>query len=164
MTEVAGHFDVSPDFGLSVRADRIDLLKDGRLSIIDYKTGAPPSNDQVLSTEPQLLLEALIAEAGGFKGIDPGGVSELIYYQLKGTGAGGRAKLTGFREERGGKPAVTLDEAKRLTHRRLVALAEYYADPANGYLSRKIPRRQNEWLGDYDHLARVAEWSVGADE
>ena len=164
MTEVKGRLDVSPDFALTVRADRVDLLNDGHLSIIDYKTGAPPSNDQVLSTAPQLLLEALIAEAGEFKDVDPGRVGELIYYHLKGTGAGGVARPTGFREERGGKPAVTLDEAKRLTSRRLSALADYYADPANGYLSRKIPRRQNEWLGDYDHLARVAEWSVGADD
>jgi len=164
LTEVTGAIDATADLQLTVRADRIDRMADGRLAIIDYKTGAPPGVDEVLSVAPQLLLEALIAEAGGFDGIDKAEVAELAYYHLKGSSEGGKQDLRGFRRPSKAKPEVTLDEAKERTGQRLKALAAYYADPANGYLSRKIPRKQSDWQGDYDHLARVAEWSIEADE
>ncbi|HSM40504.1 MAG TPA: double-strand break repair protein AddB, partial [Afifellaceae bacterium] len=164
MTEVEGALDIMPDLRLSVRADRIDRLADGRLAILDYKTGSPPGVDEVLSLAPQLLLEALIAEAGGFSGVAACEVAELAYYHLKGTDGGGKAEPRGIRKARGDKAAVTLEEAKALTGERIRALAAFYADPVNGYLSRKIPRKQGDWQGDYDHLARVAEWSIEADE
>ena len=36
--------------------------------------------------------------------------------------------------------------------------------PAKGYLSRALPFREGETEGDYDHLARVLEWSAGSDD
>ena len=39
-----------------------------------------------------------------------------------------------------------------------------FADPAAEYLSRKIPKRGRVYVGDYDHLARVAEWTVSEEE
>ena len=39
----------------------------------------------------------------------------------------------------------------------------HYADPTTGYLSRALPFREGESDGDYDHLARVLEWSAGGD-
>lgn len=164
LTEVQGALEITPELTLTVRADRIDRLEDGRLAILDYKTGTPPGVNEVLSIAPQLLLEALIAEAGGFSGVAAGEVAELTYYHLKGTEEGGKAEPRGFRSARGGKPAVTLEEAKALTDERIRALAAFYANPANGYISRKIPKKQGDWMGDYDHLARVAEWSIEADE
>ncbi|HMB47780.1 MAG TPA: double-strand break repair protein AddB, partial [Afifellaceae bacterium] len=164
LTEVTGALDATDDLTLNVRADRIDRMKDGTLAIIDYKTGAPPGVDEVLSIAPQLLLEALIAEAGGFNGVPKAEVAQLAYYHLKGSGEGGKQELRGSRKAAKNKPEVTLDEAKERTGRRLTALARYYANPANGYLSRKIPRKQTDWQGDYDHLARVAEWAIEAEE
>ena len=32
-----------------------------------------------------------------------------------------------------------------------------------GYLSRALPFREGDTGGDYDHLARVLEWSAGGD-
>ena len=164
LTEVDGAIEATADLKLTVRADRIDRLADGRLAIIDYKTGVPPGVDEVLSIAPQLLLEALIAEAGGFSGVEKAEVAELAYYHLKGSSEGGKQDRRGFRRPSKDKPEVTLEQAKQRTGQRLKALAAYYADPANGYLSRKIPRTQSDWQGDYDHLARVAEWSIEADE
>jgi ATP-dependent helicase/nuclease subunit B len=164
LTEVTGGLETEAGLRLNVRADRIDRLNDGRLAIVDYKTGAPPGANEVLSLSPQLLLEALIAEAGGFDGLAQAEVSELAYYHLKGVREGGKQELRGVRKATKGKPEVTLAEAKDLTAQRLKALAAFYADPANGYLSRKIPKKQSDWQGDYDHLARVAEWSIEADE
>ncbi|TIN05465.1 MAG: hypothetical protein E5Y59_18515, partial [Mesorhizobium sp.] len=47
--------------------------------------------------------------------------------------------------------------------RRLEKLLIHYANPATGYLSRALPFREGETDGDYDHLARVLEWSAGGD-
>jgi ATP-dependent helicase/nuclease subunit B len=47
---------------------------------------------------------------------------------------------------------------------RLEKLLAHYGDPTVGYLSRAVPFRDGDTDGDYDHLARVQEWSaVGAD-
>ena len=44
---------------------------------------------------------------------------------------------------------------------RLEKLLLHYRDPKAGYLSRALPFREDEVDGDYDHLARVLEWSAG---
>ena len=50
------------DFTFTAKADRIDVLKDGSINIIDYKTGKIPSKKQVMSGHAlQLPLEGLIA-------------------------------------------------------------------------------------------------------
>ena len=162
--EISGTMPVGADFSLTARADRIDLLADGSLAILDYKTGAPPSDKEVLSIAPQLPLEALIAEAGGFEGIGGAPVSRLEYYQLSGRGEGGKAHRRGERAARGDRPAVTLPEALATTRGRLADLVAFYADAVNGYLSQKVPRTGRAFPGDYDHLARVAEWSLDAGD
>ncbi|QYJ08435.1 double-strand break repair protein AddB [Qipengyuania flava] len=58
------------------RADRIDRMEDGRLAIIDYKTGKPPSAAMVeQGFALQLGILGLIAQDNGFEGLsgDPGG-------------------------------------------------------------------------------------------
>src|SRR5205823_8416270 len=52
------------------RVDRIDRLADGALAIIDYKTGAPPTQKAVnAGFALQLGLLGLIGRAGGFDGV-----------------------------------------------------------------------------------------------
>ena len=65
---------------------------------------------------------------------------------------------SGARRRRRGKPAVTLPQALATTEQRLTALVAHFAEPEAEYLSRKIPKRGRVYVGDYDHLARVAEW------
>ena len=48
--------------------------------------------------------------------------------------------------------------------RRLNALLARYEEPDQGYLSRAWVAFERARTGDYDHLARVAEWSAGGDE
>ena len=55
-------------FRLTGVADRIEVNGDGTATVFDYKTGAPPSNKQVLTGfAPQLTLEAAMIAAGAFE-------------------------------------------------------------------------------------------------
>src|SRR4030095_6937144 len=72
-------------FTLTATADRIERGPDGRLTIIDYKTGAlPKRKDMELGFTPQLPLEAAIAAAGGFDGVAEAAVGTLQFWRLTG--------------------------------------------------------------------------------
>lgn len=74
---------------LSGTFDRIDRLPDGGLAIVDYKTGKPPSLAAVREGfSLQLGLLGLIAERGGFDGIE-GRAKAFEYWSLSRNRAGG---------------------------------------------------------------------------
>lgn len=156
--EATGELAVTSGFTLTARADRIDRLADGRLAIVDYKTGTPPALKEVHLLSPQLPLEALIAARGGFEGIEAGEPARLEYFHLSGRGAGGVI------EDRSAPKGKTLEQALVDTEGRLAALVGAFAEEGARYLSRKIPRRGRVFVGDYDHLARVAEWTTTDEE
>ncbi len=146
-------------FTLSVRADRIECLADGRYAIVDYKTGAPPSDRQVRAgLSPQLTLEAAILRQGGFKDIPAGGsVEELLYVRLRGGAEAGEEKRVKFEE---GTPDQHADYALAA----LTKVLNEFADPDKPYYSLLHPMWSNHY-GTYDHLARVREWSLtGGDD
>ncbi|MFZ2468478.1 MAG: double-strand break repair protein AddB, partial [Parvibaculum sedimenti] len=129
------------------KADRIDERKDGTVAIIDYKTGGMPSLRQVeVGLSPQLPLEAAMAARGGFAEIGKATASALLYLRLTGGEKAG--------ETRAIAPEGLVDE----TYANLVALLASYEDEATPYLSRPRPMFEATY-GDYDHLARVKEWS-----
>jgi ATP-dependent helicase/nuclease subunit B len=78
--------EVGPDgearvIALSGVADRIDLLDDGTLRVIDYKTGTPPKPARAL----QLPIYSLCAErALADRGDDPWSVGDALYISFKG--------------------------------------------------------------------------------
>ena len=151
--EVAGAFSVAAPGGpfvLKARADRIDRLPSGGLAIIDYKTGQIPTKTEVeRGISPQLPLEALIAEAGGFTDIPAAGVEELAYWQLMGGQAGGRER------DAAGDAARTIAEARAGLARLIAA----FDDETTPYRARPRPGAQPRF-SDYDHLARLLEWGV----
>jgi len=143
------------DFTLTAKADRIDRLADGRLSIIDYKTGNIPSEKQVAAgRRPQLSLEALIAEAGGFAGVAPDAVAELSYWKLNGGEPAG-AMLPLKKND----PATLAVAAKA----GLLKLIAEFDDPSTPYHALPRPDARPSW-NDYAHLERVQEWSGGEPE
>ncbi len=156
--EIAGSLTLAApggDFLLKAKADRIDVMSDGSLAIVDYKTGAPPSGKMVeAGFAPQLPLEAAIAEAGGFAGLPQAPVGELAFWRLS-----------------GGTPPATIERAGRsapqnLAEGALAGLAELVAafdDPATPYACKPRPALAPRF-NDYDHLSRIAEWSVEAEE
>jgi ATP-dependent helicase/nuclease subunit B len=145
------------EFTLTARADRIEQRGDGTYAIIDYKTGSGRTEKQVRTgLAPQLTLEAAILRGGGFKGVAPGSVSEIAYVTLKGGEPPGKHSGIDFKE---GTPDTQADHA--LT--RLKEIAAKFENPAEPYLSLVHPMWRNQY-GDYDHLARVKEWSLAGGE
>ncbi|HEY0300398.1 MAG TPA: PD-(D/E)XK nuclease family protein, partial [Rhizomicrobium sp.] len=147
-------FDVGErKFTLSAIADRIEWRRDGSYAIIDYKTGAARTEKQVRTgLAPQLTLEGAILRKGGFKGLRPGSISEITYVTLKGGEPAGEPKDITFKE---GTPDTQADHALK----RLEELAAKFEKADTPYLSLVHPMWTNHY-GDYDHLARVKEWSL----
>ena len=143
---------------LSGYADRIDLLPAGRADILDYKTGSSPSKAQAHTLiAPQLALEGALLMRGAFKEIGPLQPDQLAYVRLR---ANGKVEEESILEY--GKAC----ERPRRFPRRLAAnrrLLRHYR-PLQGYRSRALPFREGDTEGDYDHLARVLEWSAGGDD
>lgn len=145
---------------LSGSADRIDLLSDGGAEIIDYKTGHYPSAKQARTLiAPQLPLEAALLKRGAFQNIGAHPVEDLLYVRLK-----SRETLADSIVTRKNKLLVQPDDLGDLAWERLEELLEWFANPENGYRSRMLPFKESEMDGDYDHLARVLEWSAGAED
>ncbi|WP_373236241.1 double-strand break repair protein AddB [Cohaesibacter celericrescens] len=146
------------DFILRGRADRLDIMVDDSLSVIDFKTGMPPSAKQVLpGFAPQLALEGYMAKKGGFKDIPTGiEVSNMAWIRLSGGRKAGEVK-TGIEKDYAAEDIVDL------IGQRLLALITAYDDPAKGYPSRARPMFER-FENPYDHLARVKEWSLHGEE
>lgn len=137
-------------FRLVGKADRIDRLKSGGAAILDYKTGAPPSEKQVVAQlSPQLPLEAALLAASGFKEIGPLKAAELIYIRLTGGETAGE-----YRPLKADAMTLAADAEARLIKR--IGL---FDDPSTAYDSRVAPMFA-KGEGDFDHLARVKEWSM----
>ena len=150
--EVRGYYSFEAPAGtftVTARADRIDETKDGKVNIIDYKTGQARSPKEVKAGyAPQLPIEGIIAQNGGFEGLRAKEAAALMYWQL-------------------GKKETVLDEDidevlnKTLTNlRELVGLFDFQ-DTA--YISKPNPKYAPKY-SDYEHLARVKEWSVVEDD
>ncbi|MCR4265702.1 double-strand break repair protein AddB [Nitratireductor sp. ZSWI3] len=153
-TEVAGL-----GLTLSGRADRIDIRGDGRAEILDYKTGASPSRRQAHTLlSPQLALEAALLQRGAFADIGRVEAGELAYVRLKANGEVLQESILEMKDSDKTAPGI----AEEAWHRLAMLLAHYHR-AQTGYRSRVLPFREGDVSGDYDHLARVLEWSAGGD-
>ncbi|MDA7775877.1 double-strand break repair protein AddB [Alphaproteobacteria bacterium] len=144
-------------FELSAIADRLDFHQDGSWTIIDYKTGEPPSAKQVKAGRAtQLLIEAVIATGGGYDNTAPEDIQTtgnlsirgLTYWKLKGR-QDAPATLSSV------LPA-DFDGVKDI-EQALIELVSAFDDEARAYDSE--PDSENRpRFSDYRHLARVREW------
>jgi ATP-dependent helicase/nuclease subunit B len=156
--EIRGEIEIplgSRSFHLSARADRIERLGDGAYAILDYKTGQVPTARQVAAgLSPQLTLEGAILRAGQFADIPRGAsIAALVYVSLRGGDPGGEEKSLDFK-------TTTPDQQADRALQKLAEVARRFEDPATPYRSRERPMFQGRSYGDYDHLARVKEWSL----
>ena len=135
------------DFHLFGTPDRIDRLPDGRLHIIDYKTGTPPTQAMQKAFDKQLLLAAAMAERDAFKGLEGSEVAKITY-----VGLGTNPKV----EETEITPQITAEVWDGLH-----ALSAHYSHHGAGYTARRAVQKER-FEGDYDHLSRHGEWDTTA--
>lgn len=82
--EREGRVALNSGITLKARADRIDTTPEGAI-LVDYKTGQPPSvKDARYGMEPQIAVEAVIMEKGGYGSNLH--CADAEFWQLKGSG------------------------------------------------------------------------------
>jgi ATP-dependent helicase/nuclease subunit B len=139
-------------FSLTAVADRIEILNDGEISLVDFKTGAAPGVAEVrVGFSPQLTLEAAMVARGGFANAPRRTPSGARYLKLGGPKGGEEIELD-FKSE---DFAAVVDAH----YGALVSLLEQFSDAETPYLSRPYPKFVGAY-GVYDHLARIKEWSA----
>jgi ATP-dependent helicase/nuclease subunit B len=161
VAEISGRIEIPlPDgaFTLHGIADRIEQHAGGRYVILDYKTGSARTEKQVRTgLAPQLTLEAAILRKGGFPDIAKGAsVAQIGYVLLKGGARPGEPKMIDFTEG-------TADSQADRALEKLTVLAARFAKESEPYRSLVHPMWTTHY-GDYDHLARVKEWSATGGE
>ncbi|EJC74897.1 double-strand break repair protein AddB, alphaproteobacterial type [Rhizobium leguminosarum bv. trifolii WSM2012] len=165
LTEVRGGVELEAiNIRLNGVADRIDVTGPNAADIIDYKTGYNPSPTQArVLLDPQLALEAAALSAGAFR--DAGSLvpQDLLYVRLR---PGRRFLVDTVNNEssaRSDKAKSAMDLAEESIDQ-LVKFVSLLQSGEKGFTSRLIPAQQFDFGGDYDHLARVSEWSTAETE
>ena len=165
LTEVPARMDItSAGIMLTGVADRIDVRAAGFADIVDYKTGISPSAKQARTLlDPQLALEAAALKAGAFARVGSLTPENLLYVRLR---PGERFKVDQVNNELTAKgdsarSATDLAEQSIAELTRFVLLLQ---SGEKGFVSRLMPAQLTEYGGEYDHLARVAEWSSAEAE
>ena len=115
----------------------------------DFKTGTPPSNEQVNSgLSPQLLLESAMLMSGAIEDVPKATPTELIYWQF-----GGSKPAPRIVDAEGG-PVLAAEKAMAS----LRGLLKRYANAEQAFYSK--PRVQFlKPYDEYDLLARRKEWA-----
>lgn len=162
-TELECHYKLSlegEEFLLKTIMDRVELDEAGNASIIDYKTGAiPTQKDIVNGFSPQLPLEALILLKGDCveEGDCTGSVSfkttscslkTLDYWHLKGGDEGGEIRSL-----------KKVDDLMLVTEQGITDLLDYFINKESAYLSspwgESVAKNK-----DYQQLSRLKEWNL----
>jgi ATP-dependent helicase/nuclease subunit B len=139
-------------FRLTARADRIDVLRTGEATLIDYKSGQPPGPKEVkVGFAPQLTLEAAMLMQGGFEGLAAMMPAEALYLKLGGPDGGKERPAAGNNAD------IVALAGKHL--RELKSLLDQFTSEATPYLARPFSKFASRF-SDYDHLARIKEWSA----
>ncbi|HVI04962.1 MAG TPA: PD-(D/E)XK nuclease family protein, partial [Sphingomicrobium sp.] len=131
------------------RVDRVDRLANGDLAIIDYKTGAPPTQKAVIEGFAlQLGLLGLIERSGGFEGVS-GDLGAFEYWSLaRYRGKFGRL----VSPDKDMQPSEFLDHA----YRNFAKAAASWLTGTEPFTAKLNPAYAP--YGDYDQLMRLEEW------
>jgi ATP-dependent helicase/nuclease subunit B len=107
---------------------------------------------------PQLTLEAVMLMEGAFKGLPAAKEApQLLYVHT----SGGRKPILPREIKPGRDEERSVDEIVAEHRRRFTGLIARYAAGEVGFLSRPFPKYARRF-SEYDHLARVKEWSLAS--
>lgn len=145
------------------KADRIDVLPEGRLAIVDYKTGGPPTGREVeAGFALQLGTLGLMARDGAFEGAQ----GEPVRFEYWSLGSS-KTSETGFgyvttplkegAKRTGIPPEAFLPQAEHFLHDAL----DKWILGSEPFTARLNPNAKN--YATYDQLMRLDEW-IGREE
>lgn len=139
-------------FTITATADRIEYVTNSdqiTSNIIDYKTGSIPTKADVHSGfSPQLLIEALIMEEGGFE--KPYRVKDLEYWKLSGS------NKTNIKHKIADEKNI--EQLLGNTKQGIKSLLEFFNNPENPYIPCPFFKKKPRY-NDYEHLSRIKEWN-----
>lgn len=152
------HFD-DINFTLRGTADLIERNPNG-LAFFDFKSGTPADAKEVgAGFDPQLPLSAFLGAEGAFEQLPKADSVQLGYVRVKGSNNSFAVKYIsgpeGMVDRKPAKDAMTLAAEAAQTLRDLIA---EFDKPETAYHSQPRIKYQNKY-GDFDHLARRAEWA-----
>lgn len=156
VAEAEGRIDLPGGIELRGRVDRVDRSECGEYLVVDYKTGKPPAKARVRALQANQLALGLAMAAGGAlmkngEKLPAGTPIAIEYWQLQGA----RAAAGTIHAPLEGKEPIDATEHVAAAVARASELAAHYLLMQNPF----EPKLRPEWAwGDYDHLARVAEW------
>ena len=146
------------DYILTARADRIDILENGAVRLIDYKTGSLPSVEQVQTgLSPQMTLESALLLEGAFAPLSPKSIAQALYIQI------GRSRGSMKVRPAAGDKIVDFSELAREHLFRFKTLLHIYRGKDVPYLPRLIPNKDDSET-DFDHLSRYLEWELSTQK
>ena len=146
-------------FTATAIADRIDF-RSGEYRLVDYKTGIPSTNRTIKAGfDPQLPLQAVMVDTDGFKDLH-GYVGDMTYLSLR-----GHVDEDPVKSLLGGRDAWSPEEYAEAALDAFEKLITYFDTDGTAYHSQPRVAFANQY-GDYDHLARRAEWAKasGSDD
>jgi ATP-dependent helicase/nuclease subunit B len=144
-------------FTLTAQADRLEVGRDGFVCAVDFKTGRAPTAKQIQAgISPQLALEAAMLLEAGFPGIAAADLADPVIVHLSSGRGGCRQEAIRFKDA--GAAEVASSALSRLK-----GLVDRFEDEATPYASLLHPMFKGRRYGDYDHLARVREWSLAGE-
>ncbi len=153
--EIEGRLEIPLENGgafvLTARADRIDVLDDETVRILDFKTGQTPAKrPDSPSYDPQLDLEGAMALKGGFAEIGPvRGLKELAFVRLTGGVPPGKVETLS-------KPGEVNDRVQDALEG-VARLMTAYARDDQPYLPVGFEDAKR-FLAPFEHLSRWQEW------
>ena len=141
-TEIQGEvFIPTANTTLIGRADRVDVLTDGTVAVYDYKTGKPPTPNQQLHFDKQLLVETEMILRGAFDPVVAKHIAHAAYIGL--------GPMTQVHA-----PLHESDVWSELTK-----LLTQYQSADQGFTARRAMVTGAD-ASDYDHLSRFGEWDT----